>query len=383
MDTGGYIPSSGSTTVITSHSIADYVDAVIDNPFYMALDQVIEVISLAQIDRYSTKNVGDISIREEDWTTGEKVIKYNSPNKLDINDLLCSQLSRDMLKSKYDAFLSGLFPSLNDVSDADYDYYYKQFLKLQMGTADFNHTTGDEEAFNTIRNGLFLIGLTITGIGLLGYGGAGLAITAMTVDGTLVVIDLYTYLSGKDINGNPLTEKELDALGKQLLLDATLFALSSYLTIKELKGATKPLLDLDNYEIPSNRNGEFSKWFDDLSYDEFQQIWSDKRLRTIIEDRIRYPYGNHEWLMVSRVDKFKKWGVSMDDIKSLVTPTKELEFTNPWGIHGGTGSTTAHNQILGIIDEAVSYDEFVYMLNEWAIDRLPNGILGLPEGLRR
>lgn len=86
--------------------------------------------------------------------------------------------------------------------------------------------------------------------------------------------------------------------------------------------------------------------------------------------------------MVSRADKFKEWGISMDDIKSFTTPTANLEFANPWGIHGGLGSTTAHNQILKIIDNASSYDEFVRVLNEWAKNRLPNGILDLPNGLR-
>ena len=128
-------------------------------------------------------------------------------------------------------------------------------------------------------------------------------------------------------------------------------------------------MDLNNYVIPGTKKDHLTS--------------GSMKFREIIEDRIRYPYGKHEWLMVSQADKFKEWGVSMDDIKSFTTPTKDVEFINPLGFHGGTGSTTAHNQILRLINEATSYEEFVYMLNEWAVDRLPNGVIDLPEGLRR
>lgn len=102
-----------------------------------------------------------------------------------------------------------------------------------------------------------------------------------------------------------------------------------------------------------------------------------------MEDRIRQPGGYHEWHLVSRTPEFKKWGVSIDDIKGMRSLIDDIEFKNPWGIHGGTGSTTAHNQILNIIETSSSYGEFVRRLNDWARDRLKNGILDLPEGLRR
>lgn len=100
----------------------------------------------------------------------------------------------------------------------------------------------------------------------------------------------------------------------------------------------------------------------------------------MIEDRIRQPGGYHEWHLVSRTPKFKKWGVSMDDIKEMRTLTKDVKFKKPWGIHGGVGSTTAHNEILNIIDTSNNYDEFLVRLNKWANDRLENGIMDLPEG---
>ncbi|EOL45077.1 T7SS effector LXG polymorphic toxin [Enterococcus caccae] len=139
----------------------------------------------------------------------------------------------------------------------------------------------------------------------------------------------------------------------------------------------------DDIKIPSVRNNEFNKWFDNLTSEQLEKLWKNTELRKKIEDRIRRPGGYHEWHLVSRTPTFKKWGVSMDDIKELRTLTKDVEFVNPSGWHGGRGSTKAHNEILKIIDNATDYDNFVVKLNEWASSRLKNGIQGLPEGLRR
>ncbi|WP_078393714.1 LXG domain-containing protein [Shouchella patagoniensis] len=136
-------------------------------------------------------------------------------------------------------------------------------------------------------------------------------------------------------------------------------------------------------QIPSVRNNEFNKWFDNLSVDDFEKMWSNPHLRSKIEDRIRRPGGYHEWHLVARTPQFKKWGVSMDDIKEMRTLTKDVEFINPPGSHGRRGSTKAHNEILKIIDSATDYDSFVRELNKWASNRMKNGILDLPEGLRR
>jgi len=65
------------------------------------------------------------------------------------------------------------------------------------------------------------------------------------------------------------------------------------------------------------------------------------------------------------------------------TLTKDVEFVNPPGYHGRRGSTKAHNEILKIIDYAPDYESFVRELNEWASKRMKNGVLDLPEGLRR
>ena len=136
-------------------------------------------------------------------------------------------------------------------------------------------------------------------------------------------------------------------------------------------------------QIPSVRNNEFNMWFDKLSVDEFEEMWNVPQLRSKIEDRIRRPGGYHEWHLVARTPKFKQWGISMDDIKEMRSLTKDVEFVNPPGRHGSRGSTKAHNEILKIIDSAPDYENFVRRLNDWASNRMKNGVMDLPEGLRR
>ncbi len=57
-------------------------------------------------------------------------------------------------------------------------------------------------------------------------------------------------------------------------------------------------------------------------------------------------------------------------------------FLNPCGIHGGRGSTAAHNELLKIIDTSSDYDTFVRRLNNWVNYRLKGGVEALPEGLQ-
>jgi len=66
-------------------------------------------------------------------------------------------------------------------------------------------------------------------------------------------------------------------------------------------------------------------------------------LRSKIEDRIRRSGGYHEWHLVARTPKFKRWGISRDDIKEMRSLTKDVEFVNPPGRHGRRGSTKIHN----------------------------------------
>lgn len=86
--------------------------------------------------------------------------------------------------------------------------------------------------------------------------------------------------------------------------------------------------------------------------------------------------------MVSSAPQFKYWGVTAEQIRGLRTFTSEVELINPFGIHGGRGSTIAHNELLAIIDSSNDYDTFLRRLNNWANYRLKGGVDVLPIGLQ-
>ncbi|MGM0967152.1 MAG: ribonuclease YeeF family protein [Bacillota bacterium] len=184
-------------------------------------------------------------------------------------------------------------------------------------------------------------------------------------------------ITGRDMFGNKISKEQQEASVNAALAMLLPFGAKGFQGKMGVKGAGK------STDIPSVRNKEFNKWFDKLSVDEFEKAWNVPALRSKIEDRIRQPGGYHEWHLVARTPQFKKWDVSMDRIKELRTLTKDVEFVNPPGRHGGRGSTKAHNEILKIIDNAPDYESFVRELNEWASKRMKNGVQDLPEGLRR
>lgn len=140
--------------------------------------------------------------------------------------------------------------------------------------------------------------------------------------------------------------------------------------------------NLSRVSVPGIRNGEFGHWFNSLSKQEMDALWSNPALRSTIESRLRSPGGFHEWLPVSRAPKFREWGVSFEQIQEWRTPTRTLRFTNPEGRHGGPGSSTAHNELFDLIDRARNFNEYKTLLQGWANRRLPGGAASLPPGLR-
>ena len=120
-----------------------------------------------------------------------------------------------------------------------------------------------------------------------------------------------------------------------------------------------------NY-VPGVKNGRFAQWFDNLTPNQFDKVWSNPALRKAVERRLRHPGGMHEWHLVSRAPVFKRWGLKADDIATMRSQTKDVRFVNPAGMHGRTGSTTAHNELLGIIDSSLNYETFVRRLRTWA-----------------
>ncbi len=137
--------------------------------------------------------------------------------------------------------------------------------------------------------------------------------------------------------------------------------------------------------VPGNRNGEFSDWFDNLTPEELDTLWEVDEVRDQIGARIRHPGGLHEWCMVCRAPDFKRWGVSMAEIKRFRTRTEELTWTNPItgrpGGHGGHGSGTFHNELNDIIENSSNLTEFNdgirSLVDRWQIpaDAVPDLIL--------
>ncbi|MCM3030906.1 pre-toxin TG domain-containing protein [Niallia sp. MER 6] len=148
--------------------------------------------------------------------------------------------------------------------------------------------------------------------------------------------------------------------------------------IDNVKDITKLTVD----DIPTAKSGNFNKFFNSLTSSELDELWKDKKIRKKIERQLREPGGLHEWHLVSRAPQFKYWNIGAEEIKDLRTAISDVKFVNPNGVHGGLGSTKAHNELLAIIDTSSDYNTFVRRLNNWANYRLEGGVSSLPQGLR-
>ncbi|MED3871862.1 T7SS effector LXG polymorphic toxin [Priestia megaterium] len=147
-------------------------------------------------------------------------------------------------------------------------------------------------------------------------------------------------------------------------------------------GKIKEITKLTAADIPTAKSGKFNDFFNSLSSKELDELWVNKQIRKKIERQLREPGGLHEWHLVSRAPQFKVWNVSAERIKDLRTAIADVKFVNPKGIHGGLGSTKAHNELLEIIDTSNDYSTFIRRLNNWSHYRLEGGISSLPKGLR-
>ncbi|KML39005.1 hypothetical protein VL14_16740 [Cytobacillus firmus] len=144
----------------------------------------------------------------------------------------------------------------------------------------------------------------------------------------------------------------------------------------------KEITKLTVEDIPTAKSGNFNKFFNSLTSSELDELWKEKKIRKKIERQLREPGGLHEWHLVSRAPQFKYWNIGAEEIKDLRTAISDVRFVNPSGVHGGLGSTKAHNELLAIIDTSSDYNTFVRRLNNWANYRLEGGVSSLPQGLR-
>lgn len=147
---------------------------------------------------------------------------------------------------------------------------------------------------------------------------------------------------------------------------------------ENIKDRTKLTVD----DIPTAKSGNFNRFFNSLTSSELNELWKDKKIRKKIERQLREPGGLHEWHLLSRAPQFKHWNISAEEIKDLRTAISDVKFVNPNGVHGGLGSTKAHNELLAIIDTSNDYNTFVRRLNNWANYRLEGGVSSLPDDLR-
>lgn len=149
---------------------------------------------------------------------------------------------------------------------------------------------------------------------------------------------------------------------------------------------TSDILKMKPKDVPSIRNGEFNKWFNELSEEDLNEIFTNPKLQKVkdtVKDRIRHPGGLHEWLMCEKAPKIKSWGITMEKIKELRTATKDTNFLNPAGTHHcSAGGKKAHKELAKLIDESNSFEEFRVKLSKWADKKVEGGRDALPEGLR-
>ena len=201
---------------------------------------------------------------------------------------------------------------------------------------------------------------------------------------------LKTRVDDIDFVGNYIKSSKKSAKEVvQEILDA-----GGFLVWKGIKEGYRTLDEiLINGKIPPNSkiNNKFHKWFNELTLDEFDLVWSSNVYREMLEIRIRYLGRFHEWCMVCETRKFKAWNVPMEEIHRFRTKTLELKGTNPitgepfahsvinaeGRVVSGPGSKTFHNELQKIISSSNELEDFnsklVKLIVRWKInpDLLP------------
>jgi hypothetical protein len=154
----------------------------------------------------------------------------------------------------------------------------------------------------------------------------------------------------------------------------------------ELLGTLKAAQLKKLYGVP-NTQAEFAKWFNSVDKAELNRLYAIQEAKDVIKNMLRHGGGDHEWLLVSRGNKFKEWGIAYEDIVKNSTPTKQTFFLDKAGkSHPHSPSnpvaSAAHDELGKMIDSSSSYAEYVKKLNGWAKTNLPNGVKDLPPGLQ-
>ncbi len=152
---------------------------------------------------------------------------------------------------------------------------------------------------------------------------------------------------------------------------------------KNAKAAKKIDSKIDLTSVPHRTKGEFHKWFNSLTPDEFDKVWSNEKLQTQIRQRLLFKGNHHEWLVRSRANVFKRWGLTVEDIASTRQPTQDINFRNPRGSHmSKVGSTQWHNELIELVDTSSDFDDYKRKLHDFANQRLVGGAGALPKKLK-
>ncbi|WP_260450899.1 hypothetical protein [Listeria booriae] len=207
----------GKLWTLTNNIVKIYHEAseTIDKPFKKNMEQFAERLSLVDINRHSVKTSG-ISVQGESWQAGDSIsapstayATFTTKNSIDFTDLMHSSFTRKMKQQQYQAFLemSG---------QLDFQVNYETFVNTLYRQTDFNYETGVEKVTNIISTGLVIVcvgGLVVMSGGAL----AGLAVpgwigtTTMVAGGVMSAQNIGHAITGLDINGNPLSQKEREA----------------------------------------------------------------------------------------------------------------------------------------------------------------------------
>ena len=108
---------------------------------------------------------------------------------------------------------------------------YIQYIDQLYKSAEFDHTTKAENIENTVTNILSVIAIGSTLIiisgGMFGFEVLGyVAIAGQVAGWTLTAKDIGHLITGKDINGNPLSEADRQAIILSLIVEASILAVS-------------------------------------------------------------------------------------------------------------------------------------------------------------
>lgn len=198
-----------STNIV---KIYDEAENLIDTPFKKGMEQFVERLSLINIDDYSVNSAGFV-VQGEAWQTG---VSINAPStaystlttkdKISFMDLMNSPLTRTMKQQQYAEFLE-------QNGQLDFQVNYETFINILYRRTEFDYETGRERVRNMITTGITVLCI---GGAIIATGGAVLGLAVPSWIGTATVIggglltakDVARGITGIDVNGNPLTEKE-------------------------------------------------------------------------------------------------------------------------------------------------------------------------------